>query len=81
MKTKNKSLNAKKGQEVKIITGKYKGQVGKIMSVDKRSEKVVIENINVAKRHLKPDKKNQSGGIVNREQGIHISNIKVVSDA
>jgi|TARA_B100001029_G_scaffold81711_1_gene67121 large subunit ribosomal protein L24 len=81
MKTKNKSLNAKKGQEVKIITGKYKGQVGKIMSVDKRSEKVVIENINVAKRHLKPDKKNPSGGIVNREQGIHISNIKVVSDA
>ena len=75
MKTKNKSLNAKKGQEVKIITGKYKGQVGKIMSVDKRSEKVVIENINVAKRHLKPDKKNPSGGIVNREQGIHISNI------
>ena len=51
------------------------------MSVDKRSEKVVIENINVAKRHLKPDKKNPSGGIVNREQGIHISNIKVVSDA
>jgi large subunit ribosomal protein L24 len=81
MKTKNKSLNAKKGQELKIITGKYKGQVGKIMSVDKRSEKVVIENINVAKRHLKPDKKNPSGGIVNREQGIHISNIKVVSDA
>ena len=81
MKTKNKSLNAKKGQEVKIITGKYKGQVGKIMSVDKRSEKVVIENINVAKRHLKPDKKNPSGGIVNREQGIHISNINVVSDA
>ena len=81
MKTKNKSLNVKKGQEVKIITGKYKGQVGKIMSVDKRSEKVVIENINVAKRHLKPDKKNPSGGIVNREQGIHISNIKVVSDA
>ena len=81
MKTKNKSLNAKKGQEVKIITGKYKGQVGKIMSVDKRSEKVVIENINVANRHLKPDKKNPSGGIVNREQGIHISNIKVVSDA
>ena len=81
MKTKNKSLNAKKGQEVKIITGKYKGQVGKIMSVDKRSEKVVIENINVAKRHLKPDKKNPSGGIVNREQGIHISNIKVVSDS
>tara|TARA_B100000686_G_scaffold43401_2_gene45610 strand:+ start:4811 stop:5056 length:246 start_codon:yes stop_codon:yes gene_type:complete len=81
MKTKNKSLNAKKGQEVKIITGKYKGQVGKIMSVDKRSEKVVIENINVAKRHLKPDKKNPSGGIVNREQGIHISNVKVVSDA
>ena len=81
MKTKNKSLNAKKGQEVKIITGKYKGQVGKIMSVDKRSEKVVIENINVAKRHLKPDKKNPSGGIVNREQGIHISNITGVSDA
>ena len=78
---KSKSLNAKKGQEVKIITGKYQGQVGKILSVDTKNEKVTIENINVAKRHLKPDKKNPSGGIVNREQGIHISNIKVVTDA
>ena len=66
---------------MRIITGKYKGQVGKILSVDTKNEKVTIENINVAKRHLKPDKKNPSGGIVNREQGIHISNIKVVTDA
>ena len=77
----SRTIKPSKGQEVKIIAGKYKGQVGKVISVDKKGSRVTIENINVAKRHIKPDKKNPSGGIVNREQGIHISNIKVVSDA
>ena len=70
-----------KGQEVKIIAGKYKGQVGKVISVDKKGSRVTIENINVAKRHIKPDKKNPSGGIINKEQGIHISNVVVVANA
>ena len=44
------------------------------------SDKVVIENINVAKKHVKPTQENPTGGIVNKEKGIHISNIKVISN-
>ena len=70
-----------KGQEVKIIAGKYKGQVGKVLSVINKDERVIIENINIVKKHTKPDKKNPSGGIINKEMGIHISNVRVVSNA
>ena len=77
----SRTIKPSKGQEVKIIAGKYKGQVGKVVSVDKKGSRVTIENINVAKRHIKPDKKNPSGGIINKEQGIHISNVVVVANA
>ena len=63
----NKNSRPKKGQEVKIIAGKYKGQVGKVLSVINKKDRVIIENINIAKKHTKPDKKNPSGGIINKE--------------
>ena len=77
----SRTIKPSKGQEVKIIAGKYKGQVGKVISVDKKGSRVTIENINVAKRHIKPDKKNPNGGIINKEQGIHVSNVVVVANA
>ena len=75
-----KTSRPKKGEEVKIIAGKYKGQVGKVLTVYPKDNKVIIENINVAKRHQKPNQQNQSGGIVNKEKPIHISNVKVVGN-
>ena len=74
-----KSLKPKKGLEVKIIAGKYKGQVGKVLTVFPKTNKLTIENINVVKRHKKPDQQNQSGGIINKEMPIDISNVKAVS--
>ena len=65
-----KSLKPKKGLEVKIIAGKYKGQVGKVLTVFPKTNKLTIENINVVKRHKKPDQQNQSGGIINKEMPI-----------
>ena len=73
-------LKAKKGLNAKIIAGKYKGQVGKITSVSAKLGKLTIENINIAKKHVKPTQQNPSGGIVNKEKGIHISNIKVIGN-
>ena len=76
----SKSLKPKKGLEVKIIAGKYKGQVGKVLTVFPKTNKLIIENINVVKRHKKPDQQNQSGGIINKEMQIDISNVKVIAN-
>ena len=73
-------LKPKKGLNAKIIAGKYKGQVGKITSVSIKLDRVTIENINIAKKHVKPTQQNPGGGIVNIEKGIHISNIKVIGN-
>ncbi|NSW88872.1 50S ribosomal protein L24 [bacterium] len=73
-------MKPKKGLNAKIIAGKYKGQVGKITSVSRKDNKVTIENMNIAKKHVKPTQQSPSGGIVNKEKGIHISNIKVIAD-
>ena len=73
-------LKPKKGLNAKIIAGKYKGQVGKMTSVSTKLDRVTIENINIAKKHVKPTQQNPSGGIINIEKGIHISNIKVIGN-
>ena len=66
-------MNFKKGDKVNVIAGKDKGKNGKILYVLK--DKVVVEGVNVVKRHQKPTAQNQTGGIVEREHPIHISNI------
>ena len=66
-------MNFKKGDKVNVIAGKDKGKSGKILHVSK--DKVVVEGINIVKRHQKPTAQNQTGGIVEREHPIHISNI------
>ena len=70
-------LNLKKGLQVKIITGKDKGKTGEILEIDRRSQRVKIKSINMIKKHLKPTKENK-GGIITKENYIHISNIKNV---
>ncbi len=65
----------KSGDEVIVITGKDKGKTGKIVRVID-NEKVVVENLNLAKRHTKGNPmKNTPGGIVEKEMPIHISNV------
>lgn len=66
-------MNFKKGDKVNVIAGKDKGKNGKILYVSK--DKVVVEGVNIVKRHQKPTAQNQTGGIVEREHPIHISNI------
>jgi large subunit ribosomal protein L24 len=64
----------RKGDQVIVITGKYKGQKGEVMRV--AADRVFVQNINLMKRHTKPNPQiNQPGGIVEREASIHISNV------
>ena len=68
-------LNIKKGEQVKIITGKDKGKTGEILEIDRKLKRVKIKAINMIKKHLKPTKENK-GGIITKENFIHFSNVK-----
>ena len=65
----------KKGTQVKIITGKDRGKMGEILEIDRKQKRVKIKSINMIKKHLKPTKENK-GGIISKENFIHLSNIK-----
>ena len=66
----------KKGDMVRVIAGKDKE--GKVLSVDKKNGKVLVEGINMVTKHTKPSVQNQAGGIVNQEAYIDISNVMYV---
>jgi len=68
-------MNIKKGTQVKIITGKDRGKTGEILEINRKQKKVKIKSINMIKKHLKPTKENK-GGIISKENFIHLSNIK-----
>lgn len=68
-------LKIKKGDTVKVITGKDKDKEGKVLSVDKKNSKVLIEGINMVTKHAKPSAANQNGGIIQKEAPIDISNV------
>ena len=66
--------NIRKGDEVVVITGKDKGRRGTVLRVE--GDRVVVENVNVVKKHQKPNPaKNVPGGIVEREMSLHLSNV------
>ena len=65
----------KKGTQVKVISGKDKGKTGEILEINRSLNKVKIKSINMIKKHLKPTKENK-GGIISKENFIHMSNIK-----
>jgi large subunit ribosomal protein L24 len=71
-------MNFKTGDKVIVIAGKDKDKTGKINKILRNENKVIVEGINIVKRHQKPSQNNQSGGIIEREAPIHISNIMLV---
>ena len=73
------AYHVKKGDEVMIITGDHKGVKGKVLSVDHQKERVLVQGHNLAKKHVKPSRKNPKGGRVDMEQPIHISNVLPVN--
>jgi large subunit ribosomal protein L24 len=71
--------HVKKGDHVMVIAGAHKGKEGKILRVLPKTNRVIIEAVNLVKRHTKPGSQGQQqGGIVEKEAPIHISNVKKV---
>ena len=75
-----KKLHIKVGDTVKVLSGNSRGQEGKILVIDKKKERAVVEGQNMIKRHTKPSASDPQGGIVEKESGIHISNLMVVQN-
>ena len=71
-------MKLKKGDTVVVIAGKDKGQEGEVVSVSPRDNKVIVNGINTAKKHQKPRKSNQQGGIIDRDMPIDASNVMLV---
>ena len=76
------SLHVKKGDRVKVISGKDKGVVSEIIAVDPKAEKVVVQGVNLVKRHRRESQtatgRKVEGGIINVEAPIHVSNVSLV---
>ena len=72
------TLKIKKGDTVKIIAVKDKGTEGKVLSVDAKNNKVVVEGANMITKHTKPSAANQNGGIIQKEAPIDLSNVMYV---
>ena len=68
----------RKGDTVVVITGRERGKSGKVLSVDLTAGKVIVEKLNVIKRHTKPNQKVKQGGILEREAPLAISNVMYV---
>lgn len=68
----------KKDDKVKVIAGKNKDKVGKVLKVLRNKNRVLIENVNMVKRHSRPSAKNRQGGIIESEAPIHLSNVMVM---
>ncbi|NDC80690.1 MAG: 50S ribosomal protein L24 [Verrucomicrobia bacterium] len=73
------SFHVRKGDEVEVITGSQRGRKGKILEVKTDSFRVLIEGVNMIKRHVRPTQDNPKGGVVEREGSIHISNVKLLN--
>ncbi len=74
---KAKKLNIRSGDTVYVIAGKEKGKTGKVIKMLHKKEGALVEKLNIVKRHQKQSQKNPTGGIVEKESPIHISNLMI----
>lgn len=73
-----KKLHVKVGDTVKVISGTSKGTEGKVLRIDRKKNRAIVEGVNVVKKHVKPSASNPQGGIEEAEAGIHMSNTMLV---
>ena len=71
-------MKIKVGDNVRVITGSNKGKEGKVLKVLRSESKVLVDGINMVKKHVKPNRQNETGGILEVEAPIHVSNVKVL---
>lgn len=73
-----KKLHIKKGDTVTIIAGESKGQKGRVLEVNRDTDRALVEGVNLIKKHTKPNTKAPQGGIIEKEAPIHISNLMLI---
>ncbi|HKJ79904.1 MAG TPA: 50S ribosomal protein L24 [Prolixibacteraceae bacterium] len=73
-----KKLHIKKGDTVVVITGVNKGKKGRVLEIVRKTNRAIVEGVNLMKKHTKPNADNPQGGIVEQEAPIHISNLMLV---
>ena len=71
-------MRIKKGDLVRVMSGNDKGKEGKILKVFPKADRVIVEKINLIKRHQRPNQMNPQGGIIEKEAPIHASNVMLV---
>ena len=71
-------MHVVKGMIVKVISGNHKGQSGKILDVFPKKMKAIVEGVNLRKRSVRPTQDNPSGGYIDREAPLHVSNLMVL---
>ncbi len=71
-------MRIKKGDHVRVISGNDKGKEGKILKVFPKANRVIVEKINLIKRHQRPNQMNPQGGIIEKEAPVHASNVMLV---
>jgi len=74
-------LHVKKGDTVKVLTGKDRGKTGKVLEVYKAKGRLLVEGANLVKRHQRPTQQMQKGGIIEKESSLHTSNVLLVCQA
>ncbi len=72
-------MKIKKGDTIQVITGNDTGKTGRVIKVFLKKERVVVEGVNIAKKHARPTQANPQGGIIEKEASIHISNVMMVA--
>ena len=74
-------MKIKVGDNVKVIAGADKGKTGKVTKTLKKQNRVIVEGVHIVKRHVKPNRMNETGGILKIEAPIHVSNVKLEDEA
>lgn len=71
-------MHIRKNDNVMVVSGNSRGKSGKVLKIFSDSQRVIVEGVNIMKRHTRPSQKNPQGGIIQKEASIHISNVMVI---
>jgi large subunit ribosomal protein L24 len=71
-------MKIRKDDNVMVISGNARGKTGKVLKVFPGRDRIIVEGVNIIKRHTRPSQKNPQGGIIQREETIHVSNVMLI---
>lgn len=71
-------MRLRKNDKVKVVSGNYKGKEGKILKIFRDKNRVIVEGVNIIKRHTRASQKNPQGGITQKEAPVHVSNVMLI---